>query len=212
MALAADLVVSDTGEDGGGESLRRSCFLAYAGVTMRGPWRLERHSGCIGEARAYFRASVLFQSTPRILMLARKSVSRTRAAFTLLEILIALAILALLVGLAVTKTETIFGGAQVTTAKLFVNESMATPLTTYRLHMGDYPTTAEGLQALITPPQGKADRWHGPYMEARGGKLPLDPWGNPYQYRYPGTHNKGSYDLFSFGPDGVENENDIGNW
>lgn len=140
------------------------------------------------------------------------SLPRSRSAFTLLEILVALAILGLLVGLAVVKTDTIFGGAQVTTAKLFVNESMATPLTTYRLQMGDYPTTAEGIQALITAPQGKAERWHGPYIQARGGKEPLDPWGRPYQYRYPGTHNKNSYDLFSYGPDGTESDDDIGNW
>ncbi|WP_255558689.1 type II secretion system major pseudopilin GspG [Horticoccus luteus] len=145
-------------------------------------------------------------------MFARKKTSRSRSAFTLLEILVALAILGLLVGLAVVKTDTIFGGAQVTTAKLFVNESMATPLTTYRLQMGDYPSTAEGIQALITPPQGKADRWHGPYIQARGDKQPLDPWGHPYQYRYPGTHNKNSYDVFSLGPDGTESDDDIGNW
>lgn len=148
-------------------------------------------------------------------MLARDSrplrTASTRA-FTLLEILIALAILGLLVGLAVSKMDNIFGDAQVRTTRLFVQDSMRTPLTTYRLHMGDYPTTAEGLQALLTAPQGKVDRWHGPYIEANGNKLPVDPWGNPYQYRYPGTHNKGSYDLFSFGSDGVENENDIGNW
>src|SRR4051794_1291755 len=85
--------------------------------------------------------------------------------FTLLEILVVLAIIGLLAGLAITNVDKIFGGAQKTTTELQVRDSMRTPLTSYRIHMGDYPTTAEGLQALVTPPAGKADRWHGPYLE-----------------------------------------------
>lgn len=134
-----------------------------------------------------------------------------RRAFTLLEIMIALAILGLLVGLAVTNLEGVFGGAQTSTAKLFVSESIKLPLTTYRIHMGDYPSTAEGLQALITAPGSRADQWRGPYLD--GGKLPTDPWGEPYIYRYPGTKNKTSYDIFSKGPDKAEGtQDDIGNW
>src|SRR3954471_12734534 len=127
----------------------------------------------------------------------RSALRRTRhsEAFTLLEILAVLAIIGLLAGLAITNVDKIFGGAQVSTVQLFVKESMKTSLTTYRIHMGDYPTTSEGLQALITPPSTKADRWHGPYIQT--GKLPVDPWGEPYQYAYPGTHNKGGYDLWS---------------
>jgi general secretion pathway protein G len=106
----------------------------------------------------------------------------------------------------------IFGGAQLSTVQLFVRESMKTSLTTYRIHMGDYPSTSEGLQALVSRPStGKADRWHGPYIE--GGKIPLDPWGEPYQYRNPGERNKGSYDIWSKGPDKQSGtEDDIGNW
>lgn len=134
-----------------------------------------------------------------------------RHAFTLLEIMIALAILGLLVGLAVTNVEGIFGGAQVSTARLFVNESIKLPLTAYRIQMGDYPSTAEGLQALITPPANHADNWHGPYLA--DGKLPLDPWGEPYVYHFPGTHNKAGYDVFSKGEDKTEGtKDDIGNW
>jgi general secretion pathway protein G len=131
-------------------------------------------------------------------------------AFTLLEILVALAIIGLLVGLAVVNLDKIFGGAQVQTAEMFVKQTMKVPLTSYRMHMGDYPTTQEGLQALLNPPAGRADRWRGPYVE--GGKIPLDPWQRPYQYRYPGTHNKSGYDLFSFGPDGQESDDDVRNW
>ena len=136
---------------------------------------------------------------------------RAVRAFTLLEILVVLAIIGLLAGLAISNVDKIFGGAQTTTASLFVKESMKTSLTTYRIHLGDYPSTSEGLQALITAPASKGDRWRGPYIE--GGKVPLDPWGEPYQYRYPGTKNKSGYDLYSKGPDKVDgNEDDIGNW
>lgn len=134
-----------------------------------------------------------------------------RRAFTLLEIMIALAILGLLVGLAVSNLDTIFGGAQTKTAQIFVSESIKLPLTSYRIHMGDYPSTAEGLQALIAPPANRADQWHGPYLA--DAKIPLDPWGEAYVYRYPGTKNKNSYDVFSKGPDKTEGtKDDIGNW
>lgn len=131
--------------------------------------------------------------------------------FSLLEILVVLAIIGLLVGLAVTNVGGIFGGAQGSAAKLFVNESVKTPLTAYRIHMGDFPSTAEGLQALVTKPATKGERWFGPYVEAS--KLQADPWGEPYQYAYPGTHNKGAYDIWSKGPDKQSGTaDDIGNW
>jgi general secretion pathway protein G len=134
-----------------------------------------------------------------------------RRAFTLLEIMIALAILALLVGLAVTNLDTVFGNAQSTTAKLFVSEAVKLPLTSYRIAMGDYPSTAEGLQALVAAPASKSEQWRGPYLA--DGKIPPDPWGEPYVYRYPGVKNKAGYDIFSKGPDKTEGTaDDIGNW
>ena len=145
--------------------------------------------------------------------LHRKFLSAQRRAFTLLEILVVLAIIGLLVGLAVTKVGGIFASKQEDIARLFVQASVKTPLTAYRIDMGDYPSTAEGLQALLIAPQNKGDHWKGPYIEAPGGKLPVDPWQEPYVYRYPGTKNKGSYDLFSKGPDKAEGTpDDIGNW
>jgi general secretion pathway protein G len=142
---------------------------------------------------------------------SRASRTASRRGFTLLEIMIALAILGLLVGLAVTNLDTIFGGAQAKTAQIFVRQSIKLPLTTYRIAMGDYPSTAEGLQALITAPSTRASQWRGPYLEES--KVPVDPWGEPYVYRYPGTHNKTSYDIFSKGPDRAEGtQDDIGNW
>jgi general secretion pathway protein G len=140
---------------------------------------------------------------------SRRHTSAAVRAFTLLEILVVLAIIGLLAGLAITNVDKLFGGAQQQAADIYVNQSMKTALTTYRIQIGDYPSTAEGLQALLTPPQNKASQWRGPYVE----KLQLDPWKHPYQYAYPGTHNKGSYDLWSTGPDGENGTgDDIGNW
>ena len=142
---------------------------------------------------------------------ARPHRSSLRRAFTLLEILVVLAIIGLLAGLAITNVDKIFGGAQISTVQIFVKESMKTSLTSYRIHMGDYPSTGEGLQALITRPATKGEKWFGPYIE--GGKIPTDPWGEPYQYAYPGTRNKGSYDLWSKGVDKQSGTtDDIGNW
>jgi general secretion pathway protein G len=136
---------------------------------------------------------------------------RSTRAFTLLEILVVVGIIVLLFSLAVTNVTSIFSGSQKDIAKLFVQQSLQAPLNVYRIHMGDFPSTAEGLQALITAPANKADRWRGPYLQDN--KLPVDPWGEPYQYRYPGTKNKSGFDLWSKGPDKADGtEDDIGNW
>lgn len=136
---------------------------------------------------------------------------RLRRAFTLLEILVVLAIIGLVAGLAITKVGNIFDDAKRQAAQLFVQTSMKTPLVTYKIHMGDFPSTSDGLQALWAAPSQRAENWHGPYGE--GSKMPLDPWNEPYQYTYPGTRNKGSYDIWSKGPDKVSGtEDDIGNW
>ncbi len=138
-------------------------------------------------------------------------VRRALGAFTLLEILVVLAIIGLLFGLAVTNVGNIFGSSQKDIAKLFVTQSMQAPLNAYRINMGDFPATNEGLQALLTAPANRAERWRGPYLNEN--KLPLDPWGEPYQYRYPGVKNKNGYDLWSKGPDKQDGtDDDIGNW
>jgi general secretion pathway protein G len=90
-------------------------------------------------------------------------------------------------------------------------ELFGTALDLYRLDMADYPTTDEGLAALVVAPKHskRRNRWQGPYME----RLPDDPWGKPYRYAYPGAQNKDSYDLWSSGPDGKSGTaDDIGNW
>ena len=134
-------------------------------------------------------------------------------AFTLIEILIVVAIIGLLAGLLFNGFDAIFGRSQEMIAKVFVRDSFKTALVRYKIDLGDYPSTSEGLSALLTAPASAGDRWRGPYGEVAGGKLPADPWGEPYQYRYPGTHNKASYDLYSKGPDKADaTADDVGNW
>ncbi len=136
-----------------------------------------------------------------------------RRAFTLIEILVVISIIALLAGLTISNFGHTFDNSRIDVARLFVNQSIKTPLTTYSIHMGNYPSTDEGLAALMTAPANRADRWRGPYLDPST-KLPLlDPWGEPYQYRYPGVHNKSGYDIWSKGPDKTDGtDDDIGNW
>jgi len=90
-------------------------------------------------------------------------------------------------------------------------EMFGTALDAYRLDVGRYPTTEEGLDALIRKP-ASADRWDGPYL--RKELIPTDPWKKPYMYKSPGDH--GAYDILSYGADGVPggegNNRDIGSW
>lgn len=142
-----------------------------------------------------------------------KSIKLKNRAFTLVEIMTMIGILALLATLLITKTEGIFGSSQQTIARIFVRDSLKTALERYRMDLGSYPTTAEGFTVMMTAPANASSNWRGPYTETPGGKPPLDPWGEPYQYRSPGTHNKTGYDLYSKGPDKAEGtEDDIGNW
>ncbi len=134
-------------------------------------------------------------------------------AFTLIEILVVVAIIGLLAGILLRGVGNSFDKAQISAARIAVQTSLRTSLDKYKLDMGSYPSTSEGLASLLVAPASGAENWHGPYVEADGGKLGLDPWNEPYQYRFPGTHNKNKYDLFSKGPDKTEGtEDDIGNW
>ncbi|MCH8474565.1 MAG: type II secretion system major pseudopilin GspG [Opitutales bacterium] len=145
-----------------------------------------------------------FQSYP----LDRKTTHRS--AFTILEVVVVLAIIVLIISLGITQVTRIFEGSSEQAAEIWVEDSIQAPLTTFRIHMGRYPTTEEGLQALITDPTGGSGNWRGPYLNANS--VPKDPWGNEYQYRYPGQRNDTGPDVFSFGPDGVDSDQNIGNW
>jgi general secretion pathway protein G len=134
-----------------------------------------------------------------------------KSGFSLLEILIAIALVALLASVALNQLTGVFGDNQKQAAELFVTSSAELALTRYRLDVGNFPTTEQGLDALIKAPAGKEQRWKGPYIKEKA----IDPWGNPYKYQFPGTRNvsgQRSYDIWSLGEDGTESNDDIGNW
>lgn len=130
--------------------------------------------------------------------------------FTLLELLVVLVIVGLLVGIVAPNFFKNVGKSEITTANAQI-DSFGKALDQYRLDNGRYPTTADGLTALVREPAG-ASGWNGPYLKK---DVPKDPWGEPYHYQSPGRRNP-DYDLFSYGPDrapGGDKENaDIGNW
>lgn len=129
--------------------------------------------------------------------------------FTLLELLVVMVIIGLLAGLVAPRYFAQVGKSQTKVAKAQI-DSLEKALDQYRLDVGHYPSTEEGLQALVAGPSGETN-WAGPYL--RKG-IPPDPWGRPYVYAQPGTH--GDYDLMSYGKDGREGgtgeDADIVNW
>jgi general secretion pathway protein G len=139
----------------------------------------------------------------RLVTIARPGRTRRReGGFTLLEILVVIAILGLLATLAVPAVIRQFGGAKLKVAKLNI-EQLESNLDLYKLDVGSYPTTEQGLQALVERPTG-VTVWNGPYL--KGAKLQLDPWNHPYIYREPSTRRGHDYDLCSGGANGVTGE------
>jgi len=115
--------------------------------------------------------------------------------FTLIELLVVLAILAMLAALVVPRVFKNLDKAKVDTAKAQI-AAFETALGAYRLDVGAYPTTDQGLQALRVRPAG-VENWDGPYLPK---EIPLDPWKHPYAYACPSEH--GDYEIISFGADG----------
>ena len=124
--------------------------------------------------------------------------NRRQAGFTLLEILVVVAILGLLVFLVAPAALRQLGGARSAVAKQSI-ERLASVLDLYKLDVGSYPSSEEGLAALAAKPSSAAG-WNGPYL--KGDTQPLDPWNHAYTYRSPGTRAGREYDLCSRGPNG----------
>ena len=118
--------------------------------------------------------------------------------FTLIEMLVVISIIALIMALVGPRVLNFLGESKVKAAKIQI-ESLVSALDLYSLDTGQYPSSSEGLEALMQRPGG-ATSWSGPYL--KGNVVPKDPWGRPYIYRSPGQH--GAYDILSYGADGQE--------
>ena len=139
-------------------------------------------------------------------------IRRTRksaAGFTLMELLVVLAILGLLMSLVGPQVLNQLGGAKTKTAGIQIKD-LEQALEMYKLDVGRFPSTSEGLDALVKKP-GSATGWNGPYLKS---EVPQDPWKGDYQYKFPGEH--GEIDIFTYGangsPGGEGEDTDVGNW
>ena len=130
---------------------------------------------------------------------------------TLIEILVVLVLIGVVMGIVGSKFIGQGEEAKRKAAKIEINQ-IGNTLDLFKLEVGRYPTTSEGLQALITAPSG-ATNWNGPYW--KNATFPKDPWGNEYKYTSPSTHG-GAYDIISLGADGREGgegaDKDITSW
>ncbi len=138
----------------------------------------------------------------------KQGMTRRDAGFTLIELLVVIVILGMLAAIAGPQAIKLLGGAKTDTAKVQIRE-LSTILDVYRLDTGAYPSTDQGLVALSDRPPG-IKRWNGPYIKHRD--QIIDPWGNQYQYRYPGQHAE--YDIWSNGDgnDGDGQNATLNNW
>lgn len=130
--------------------------------------------------------------------------------FTLIELLLVLVIISALAAMVVPRLAGRSEEARRSVAEADIKGNLSVALKLYEVDNGRYPTAEQGLRALLEKPLAPpAPRnWKGPYLEQE----PMDPWGKPYQYRLPGSHPPRDYDLYSWGPDGVESEDDVANW
>lgn len=129
--------------------------------------------------------------------------------FTLMEMMLVLLIIALIIGAVAVRFGNFESNAQITTTAGKVR-SLEAALMQYKTLNMFYPSQSQGLEALVNKPSGdpQPKRWS-QWIKPDG---IIDPWGRKMQYRYPGKNNTSSYDVFSYGPDGTESNDDIGNW
>jgi general secretion pathway protein G len=129
----------------------------------------------------------------------RKRLRRgAQAGFTLIEMLVVITIIGLIMALVAPRVLNYLSESKVKAAKIQI-ASFESALDLYYLDAGQYPSSSQGLGALVQRPSD-AGAWNGPYL--KGGIVPEDPWGHPYVYRSPGEH--GTYDIISYGVDGQQ--------
>lgn len=126
--------------------------------------------------------------------------------FTLIELMLVVIIIGALVAMVMPRLTGRGEQARVAAARADIQANISTGLKLYELDNGAFPSTEEGLDALLNKP-GSAQNWNGPYLERK----PVDPWGRDYKYKSPGEHRP-DYDLYSLGRDGTESADDVTNW
>ena len=139
----------------------------------------------------------------------QKNYFLTKRGFTLIEIMLVVIIIAALAAMVVPRMSGRSEQAKKAIAQTDIDSQLATALKLYELDNGNFPTTAQGLAALMKEPSTSPvpASWNGPYLE----KKPIDPWGNAYIYKSPGDHRR-DYDLSSQGKNTSSDEDDIVNW
>jgi len=146
--------------------------------------------------------------------MSKKLFNSNQRGFTLIELMVVITILALLGGIVMPRVVGRLRQTKPDTARIYIN-NLKLGLDMYAVDNGEYPTTEQGLQALIRKPTSPPEpmKWTGPYVEPTNF---LDPWGNSYQYESPSNHEGYDYDIFSYGSDGQEGGEDdaadINNW
>lgn len=128
-----------------------------------------------------------------------------RSAFTLLELLLVVVIIGILAAAVIPNLAGKSQQARIATARSDISGALATALDSYEQSTGSYPTTSQGLNALISAPSG-VQNWQGPYIKPP--VLPQDPWGHDYVYKFPGSRFPTMYELLSAGPDGKAGTDD----
>lgn len=138
-----------------------------------------------------------------------------RGGFTLMEVMLVLMILVIIASMAVMALGPMRKKARIKAAETQINVFKG-PLQAYEMDIGEFPSSSQGLDALLAAPSDLAnqDKWFGPYLDAKGNVVPKDPWGNDYVYEYPGKNQDRDWpDIWSLGPDRQDGtDDDVDNW